>query len=119
MTLPRGRVDGSVSGANANVELDDRMGVRVATALGWLFRDRRTGRIVIVQFPNVPLAVWIIATALRWLVAGHLDAWLGIIATVALVVWTGDEIRRGVNPWRRFLGALVLGALIARLSMIA
>lgn len=47
------------------------MVIRVHSALGWLFRDRQTGHIVIAQFPNVPLVVWIIATSLRSL--GHGD----------------------------------------------
>ncbi len=95
------------------------MVVRVGSALGWLVRDRQTGRIVIVQFPNIPLVVWIIATALRWLVHGNMDTALGVIAALALVVWAGDEIVRGANPWRRFLGAVVLGGLIVRVSMTA
>jgi hypothetical protein len=85
------------------------MAVRVGSALNWLFRDRRTGRIVIAQFPNVPLMVWIVATALRWLVRGATDRVLGVIATIALIIWAGDEVVRGVNPWRRLLGAGVLG----------
>jgi hypothetical protein len=36
----------------------------------------------------------------------------GLVLTVvfkgALVIWATDEIVRGVNPWRRFLGAAVL-----------
>jgi hypothetical protein len=32
------------------------------------------------------------------------------------VWWAVDEIVRGVNPWRRFLGAAVLvGAMVTRL----
>jgi hypothetical protein len=35
----------------------------------------------------------------------------GVIMTVVLkgglLVWAGDEIFRGVNPWRRFLGGAV------------
>lgn len=85
------------------------MAVRVGCALNWLFRDRRTGRIVIMQFPNIPLTVWIIATALRWLVRGATDTVLGVIATIALIIWASDEAVRGVNPWRRLLGAGVLG----------
>lgn len=89
------------------------------SALDWAFRDRKTGRIVIAQFPNIPLALWIIASVLRWFAHGTIDTVLTVIATVALALWAGDEIIRGVNPWRRFLGAAVLGGLIVSVSMSA
>jgi hypothetical protein len=31
-----------------------------------------------------------------------------VIFSAALFVWAGDEILRGVNPWRRCLGVAVL-----------
>jgi hypothetical protein len=99
------------------VGLDEGMALRVRSTLGWLFRDRRTGRVVIAQIPNIPLVVWITAASLRWLVDGDTGTALGVIAMLALVVWAADEIIRGVNPWRRFVGAVVLGGLIVRVSM--
>lgn len=36
-----------------------------------------------------------------------------IVAVASLVIWAGDEIIRGVNPWRRTLGVAVLGAGLA------
>jgi hypothetical protein len=89
------------------------------SALDWMFRDRKTGRIVIAQFPNIPLAAWILATAGRWLTHGTANTVLTVAATVALTFWAADEIIRGVNPWRRFLGAVVLGGLIVSVSMNA
>jgi hypothetical protein len=76
----------------------------------WLFRSRVTGRITVVQLPNAALWVWIGATLLQRIwdprVAGHgLLRW---ISTGALVVWAGDELLRGVNPFRRLLGAGVI-----------
>ena len=79
----------------------------------WVFEDRTTGRIVIAQWPNIPLATYLVATLL-----GRVDAWPDIakvarvIATVALLVWAADELLRGVNPWRRTLGAVVLTATV-------
>ncbi len=95
---------------------------RCRAASNWLFRDRQTGEIVVVQFPNVPLFVWSGATVLTVLLrpAGLWRTALVGVATVALVVWAGEEIIRGVNPWRRFLGATVLCfvavSLVARLA---
>jgi hypothetical protein len=84
------------------------------SALGKIFRDRVSGRIVIVQFPNLPLFVWIAASLLnRGLgLRGRWHTFLFVLATAALLVWAGDEIVRGVNPWRRFLGAAVVAGLI-------
>lgn len=78
--------------------------------IDWLFRNRRTGRMTIVQVPNVPLALFAIAWLVRRFAhpSGALDTALAVVATVALVVWAGGEILRGVNPWRRLLGGAVL-----------
>jgi hypothetical protein len=40
---------------------------------------------------------------------------LQLVAALALGWWALDEIGRGVNPWRRLLGAVVLGGLVASL----
>ena len=79
-------------------------------AVDWLFRSRITGRITVAQFPNAALWVWLAATVLQrfWdpRLAGH-DV-LRWVSTGALVVWAGDELVRGVNPFRRMLGTGVL-----------
>jgi len=76
----------------------------------WLFRSRVTGRITVAQLPNAALLVWLAATVLArfWdpRVGGQ-DV-LRWVSTGALVVWAGDEVLRGVNPFRRMLGAGVL-----------
>jgi hypothetical protein len=79
--------------------------------IDWLLRDRRTGRWVVVQAPNLPLLVWLVTVVLRWF--WHARA-LDVVGTTALVVWAGDEVARGVNPFRRLLGAAVLAALVVR-----
>lgn len=84
--------------------------------IDWLFRDRRTGGITIAQFPNPPLIVFLVAAAVR-LVAdplGTVGDVVWVVGFVALLVWALDEIVRGVNPWRRILGTVVLvGQLVA------
>jgi hypothetical protein len=87
--------------------------------IDWLFRSRRTGRMTIIQVPNVPLALFAIAWLLRRFAhpSGALDTALAAVATVALVVWAGDEILRGVNPWRRLLGAAVLVLQVVSLAV--
>ena len=81
-------------------------------AFRWWFEDRSSGRIVVGQVPNLPL--WIFAaawTANKFIqpagIAGRALPW---IASASLTIWSLDEIARGVNPWRRTLGASVLAA---------
>ena len=74
-------------------------------AFDWFFRNRRTGRITIGQWPNAALWVYIAATILHARVDADPIKW---VATAALLVWGLDELFRGVNPFRRTLGALVL-----------
>jgi hypothetical protein len=85
------------------------------TATDWMFRDRTTGRIVLAQRPNAPLLF-----SLACVIAGRAVRASGAKATVlgsagrgAFAVWAVDELARGVNPWRRMLGAGALGAYAA------
>jgi hypothetical protein len=79
----------------------------------WMLRDRRTGRIVIAQWPNTALAVWLGATLVGRVIepTGGWGTALRAVATLALGWWAVDEIVRGVNPWRRLLGTVVLAGL--------
>jgi hypothetical protein len=78
--------------------------------VNWLFRNRQTGEITIAQAPNAPLLIWLLATIAR--VVFDPSGWFGtaltIVATVSLIVWSLDELVRGVNPFRRMLGAVIL-----------
>lgn len=90
---------------------------RTQSVVRWIFRDRRTGRIVIAQRPNVALLTWLVATVVSWFLHGSARTVIGVLATIALVIWACDEIVRGVNPWRRTLGAVVLVVvLVSRLG---
>jgi hypothetical protein len=85
--------------------------------LEWLFRDSRSGRIVVGQWPNLPLLIFAGAVAAEWLLApaGLLGAGLRALQLGSLVWWAADELLRGVNPWRRGLGAATLGFVALRL----
>ena len=84
--------------------------------IDWLFRNRHTGRITIVQAPNLALWLFIAAAALRSIFdpSGGLRTALDVVATAALVWWAVDEVARGVNPWRRLLGGAVLAGQVLR-----
>ncbi len=76
----------------------------------WWFENRHTGRVTIAQIPNWPIwcigVGWLARLALTdgstahdivgWMIRG---LWL---------TWGADELIRGVNPWRRLLGATVI-----------
>jgi len=91
----------------------------LARMFAWLLRNRRTGGITVTQWPNLPLAVFLAAeVALRFVRAGDRAAnVLRLVAVVALLVWAADEIARGVNPFRRILGATVALATVALLVL--
>ena len=90
----------------------------LARCFGWFFRNRRTGAITIVQIPNIPLWVFLGASALLSLLdpTGVADTVLTDVAAGALFIWAADELARGVNPWRRVLGAVVMLSQLARLA---
>ncbi|MHB1491348.1 hypothetical protein GALL_466200 [mine drainage metagenome] len=85
--------------------------------LSWMFRSRTTGRITVAQLPNWPLATWLLATVVLWLVdpQGWVRVGITVVSTLALAVWAVDEVLRGVNPFRRLLGGVVLGWLVVSL----
>lgn len=72
------------------------------------FRNQKTGRLVLVEFPSPALWVFAAATLLRWSAYDARDAELRWIGAGALIVWGLDELARGHAPWRRLLGAIVL-----------
>lgn len=83
---------------------------RFNAAVRWCFEDRRTGQITVAQFPNWPLFAIAATWAVRRLAAdGSLLADVaGAAATGLWLYWGADELIRGVNPWRRALGAGVI-----------
>lgn len=81
----------------------------------WWFEHRQTGAITIAQPPNPPLAVAAAGWAISRFFGGAFGTFGWWLSVVALAYWAGDELLRGVNPWRRLLGALVLGWQLRRL----
>jgi len=82
----------------------------ISRAAKWWFTSRPDGGIVLGQFPNPALGVWLAATLWRVVAdpTGQERSILDGIAIGALMVWALDELIRGVNPFRRLLGVLVL-----------
>ena len=91
---------------------------RLNRSIDWLFRDRRTGKITIAQFPNLPLWITLAAVVVQRVTndGSVLDTIADRTAGVALGWWAIDEVARGVNPWRRILGAA--GVVFAVLRLV-
>jgi len=85
----------------------------------WMFVNRRTGRITVAQWPNIPLAVFVLLSIARRLTgpSEQLATALRVATWIALATWAVDELARGVNPFRRILGSVVLLAVFADLSV--
>ena len=79
------------------------------TPSGWsgLWRGA-DGRLVLVQWPNPALWVFVVALGLRWSPWDARDTELLWIGRGALIAWAADELLRGDAVLRRLLGAVVL-----------
>ena len=87
--------------------------------VNWLFRNRQTGEITVGQAPNAALIVFLVAFVVHhaFNIRGNAGTGLTIVSTGALAVWSADELLRGVNPFRRLLGAVVLAGIVASLAV--
>ena len=72
------------------------------------FKDKQ-GRIVLFQFPNLPLIVWF-ATLLgaKVVSTGNVHDLLNLLSFSALFFWAWLEAFYGVNYFRRALGLIVI-----------
>jgi hypothetical protein len=77
-----------------------------------LFRDK-TGKIVVIQKPNLAIYLWIIFKLGSLITETNLSSLLQSLSLVALLVWAVMELISGVNYFRKILGLVVLGATIA------
>lgn len=66
------------------------------------------------QLPNTSLSVFLVITGLRLVASPHGTSRtaLNVVSTVALLWWAADETIRGVNPFRRMLGAAILAVVV-------
>jgi hypothetical protein len=89
---------------------------RSYSVVDWCFRNRETGEITIAQPPNtyakVAGGLWIARRV--WRGKGTVAQVLFVAETGALALLGADELVRGVNPWRRFIGATTLTMCVRR-----
>lgn len=76
-----------------------------------LFRTK-DGAVVISQFPNGPLFVWIGSTIALKVAPVNLTNLFTYLSFGALFTWAWLELTGGVNLFRRTLGAVVLAFIL-------
>ena len=78
----------------------------------------KNGKYVVLQFPNAPLMVAIVAYGLRLVIdAQPLSNYLGVVIDISLGIWAIMEIIWGVNLFRRIFGLVVIGFILFGLIM--
>jgi len=86
-------------------------------AFRWMFLSRRSGHITIAQWPNISLwVVIVLSIAGRVSTSGTAAALVRGFARAALLIWALDEVVRGVNPFRRILGLVVVVVVAGSLA---
>jgi hypothetical protein len=70
----------------------------------------------IVQFPNAPLIVALVAGRVARVLRDAPHAYLASLSYLAMTVWAYDELIRGVNWFRRLLGLAFAIILIIRVA---
>jgi len=66
------------------------------------------------QRPNLPLLLFVLCRLVALPLSGRVSEPFDWLGSGALAWWAADEIARGVNPFRRMLGAVVLLVLVVR-----
>jgi hypothetical protein len=94
----------------SNVSATPERTAPAPSAFGRFFRNPETGELKIAQIPNIPLAIFVVVTAVRLAFKPHGTGGtaLSVVGALALVWWSVDEILRGDSPFRRVLGGVVL-----------
>jgi hypothetical protein len=83
---------------------------------GRLARWAWPARFPIVQWPNAPLLVALAASVTGRLTHGVGRTSASSVFYVALSIWAYEELARGVNWFRRLLGAAVLVYIVVHLA---
>jgi hypothetical protein len=73
-------------------------------------------RFPVVQFPNAPLIVALLAAVVAGQTHGTTHSYAMAVEYLGLTVWAYEELARGVNWFRRLLGAAFVVVLIVRVA---
>jgi hypothetical protein len=72
-------------------------------------------RFPIVQFPNLPLIVAVLAGAAGEFLDGSAHSCAASVSYLALAIWAYEELMHGVNWFRRLLGLGYVILLVVRI----
>lgn len=86
------------------------------SACKWLFEFSFPRRFPIVQFPNVPLIISLLAGTVGRFLHGSAHSYATSVSWLALTIWAYEELIHGVNWFRRLLGLAFLALLIVRVA---
>jgi hypothetical protein len=75
-------------------------------------------RFPIVQFPNRPLIVTLVAAALARITPGQTRTALTLVSRLGLLVWSAEEITDGANWFRRGLGLAGAGYALSATARV-
>jgi hypothetical protein len=73
-------------------------------------------RFPVVQFPNLPLIVGLLAGAAGRFLDGSAHSYAASVSYLAVTIWAYEELVRGVNWFRRLLGLAFVILMIVRLA---
>ena len=95
--------------------------MRASLLSAWLAFKRLTElgfprRFPIVQFPNLPLIVALLAGEAGTFIDGAGHRYAVAVAYLATAIWAYGELVQGVNWFRRLLGLVVAIVLIVRVA---
>lgn len=76
------------------------------------FFEDKEGRVVITQWPNPPLIVWILALLVSKITQDTPSTVFAYISTLAITVWAVIELGWGRSMFRRVLGMVVMAAVL-------
>lgn len=74
------------------------------------FFTNKQGKYAVVQWPNPPLYLWLISTAIAHFSEGKLHDGFSSLATAAIFTWAYLEITAGESQFRKVLGIIVLAS---------
>ena len=95
--------------------------MRASLLSAWLAFKRLTElgfprRFPIVQFPNLPLIVALLAAEAGTFIDGAGHRYAVAVAYLATAIWASEELLQGVNWFRHLLGLVVAIVLIVRVA---
>lgn len=84
---------------------------RLKRGIDWLTRGK-DGRVYVFQFPNFPLAGWLVCAVASHVATDSAGAGFSSLSTAFLAIWCYLEVTQGSSRLRRILGAMVAVAIV-------